>query len=151
MVTITANGNYTVTGTTTANRIVINKDVTATITLQNATIHSAVASPFMLSSDTAAGGKGSQVTLILSGSNELVTTNIGSAGLTVEDSARITIEGNGALLAQGAGLNPYGGAGIGGGHRKSAGTILIQSGTVNATGGEIAAAIGGGPALPVEL
>ncbi|GAB6394828.1 MAG: Ig-like domain-containing protein [Bacteroidales bacterium] len=142
VVTITANGNYTVTGTSTANRIVINKNVTATITLQNANIHSAVASPFMLSSDNTSG---SQVTLILSGSNELVTTNIYSAGLQVEDSARITIEGTGSLLAQGAGLEyEGGGAGIGSGSRKAAGTVIIQSGTVTAIGGFGSAGIGGG-------
>ncbi|GAB6394114.1 MAG: Ig-like domain-containing protein [Bacteroidales bacterium] len=144
VVTITANGNYTVTGTSTANRIVINKNVTATITLQNANIHSAVASPFALSSDTIAGGIGSQVTLNLSGSNELVTTNIYSAGLTVEDSAKIIIEGAGSLLAQGAGVNPRGGAGIGGGNGKTAGTVIIQSGTITATGGYGSAGIGGG-------
>ncbi|GAB6394429.1 MAG: Ig-like domain-containing protein [Bacteroidales bacterium] len=152
VVTITANGNYTVTGTTTANRIVINKDVTATITLNNANIHSATASPFALSSDTIAGGKGSQVTLILSGTNELVTTEVFSAGLTVEDSAKLTIEGNGSLLAQGAGWNesPFdygqenGGAGIGGGNRKSAGIIIINSGIVTATGGALGTGIGGG-------
>ncbi|GAB6395070.1 MAG: Ig-like domain-containing protein [Bacteroidales bacterium] len=152
VVTITANGNYTVTGSSTTNRIVINKDVTATITLQNATIHSTVASPFMLSSDTIAGGKGSQVTLILEGLNELVTTEVFSAGLTVEDSAKITIEGNGSLLAQGAGWNesPFdygqenGGAGIGGGNRKSAGIININSGIVTASSGTLGTGIGGG-------
>ncbi|GAB6395437.1 MAG: hypothetical protein MdMp024_1749 [Bacteroidales bacterium] len=95
VVTITANGNYTVTGTTTTNRIVINK-VTATVTLQNATIRSGDQSPISLSSDDT-GGSG--VTLILSGSNELVTTNVGSAGLTVENNAKLTIEGDGSLLA----------------------------------------------------
>ncbi|GAB6393889.1 MAG: Ig-like domain-containing protein [Bacteroidales bacterium] len=145
VVTISANGNYTVTGTTTANRIVINKDVTATVTLQNASIHCATASPFALSSDTAAGGKGSQVTLNLSGTNELVTTDVTSAGLTVEDSAKIIFEGAGSLLAQGAGVNPRGGAGIGGGNVKTAGTVIIKSGTITAIGGISAAGIGGGP------
>ncbi|GAB6395075.1 MAG: Ig-like domain-containing protein [Bacteroidales bacterium] len=144
VVTITANGNYTVTGSSTTNRVVINKNVTATVTLQNANIHSADASPFMLSSDTIAGGRGSQVTLILSGSNELVTTEILSAGLTVEDSAQITIEGAGSLLAQGGGKNPFGGAGIGGGGYKAAGAIIIKSGTVTAIGGHASAGIGGG-------
>jgi hypothetical protein len=55
VITITYNGNHTVTGTTTANRIAINKEVTATVTLQNASIHSADASPFMLSSDNTSG------------------------------------------------------------------------------------------------
>ncbi|GAB6394854.1 MAG: Ig-like domain-containing protein [Bacteroidales bacterium] len=141
VVTITANGNYTVTGSSTTNRIVINKDVTATITLNNANIHSATASPFSLSSDDTGG---SDVTLILSGTNELVTTNGGSAGLTVTDSARITIQGSGSLFAQGAGNNPNGGAGIGGGGYSSTGTINITGGTVYASGGLVGAGIGGG-------
>ncbi|GAB6393950.1 MAG: hypothetical protein MdMp024_0262 [Bacteroidales bacterium] len=141
VVTITADGNYTVTGTTTANRIVINRDVTATITLDNVRIHSGDQSPISLSSDDTGG---SDVTLILSGSNELFTTHIGSAGLQVEDSARITIEGDGSLLAQGAGVNPYGGgAGIGGKDDKTGGTVIIKSGTVSATGGYQAAGMGG--------
>ncbi|GAB6395328.1 MAG: Ig-like domain-containing protein [Bacteroidales bacterium] len=144
VVTITASGDRTITGSSDSVRVVIEKNVTAVITLDNVRIHSAVASPFALSSDTIAGGKGSQVTLILSGNNELVTTNIGSAGLTVEDSAKITIQGSGSLLAQGAGVNPRGGAGIGGGHRKAAGIIIINSGTVTATGGFGSAGIGGG-------
>lgn len=36
--TISENGNYTVTGTTTANNIVVNKNVTATVTLNNVSI-----------------------------------------------------------------------------------------------------------------
>ncbi|GAB6395037.1 MAG: hypothetical protein MdMp024_1349 [Bacteroidales bacterium] len=146
VVTITANGNYTVTGTSTTNRIVIDKNVTATITLNNANIHSAVASPFALSSDTVAGGNGSQVTLILSGSNELVSTHVDSPGLQVEDNARLIIEGSGSLTAQGGDLPPNtgGGAGIGSGDHQRAGIIIINSGTVTATGGLLAAGIGGG-------
>ncbi|GAB6393861.1 MAG: hypothetical protein MdMp024_0173 [Bacteroidales bacterium] len=140
VVTITADGSYTVTGTTAVYRIVIDK-VTATVTLQNANIHSATASPFMLSSDNTSG---SQVTLILTGSNEFVSTHVDSPGLQVEDSAQLTIEGNGSLLAQGAGLNPDGGAGIGGGSRKTAGSVIIKSGTITATGGIGSAGIGGG-------
>ncbi|GAB6393845.1 MAG: Ig-like domain-containing protein [Bacteroidales bacterium] len=144
VVTITANGSYVVTGTSTENRVVINKDVMATVTLQNATIRSAVASPFMLSSDSV---RGSQVILILSGSNELITTEVLSTGLMVEDNAKLTIEGNGSLLAQGEGENPRGGAGIGGGYTKTAGTVIIQSGTVTAIGGFGSAGIGGGGLL----
>ncbi|GAB6395128.1 MAG: Ig-like domain-containing protein [Bacteroidales bacterium] len=157
VVTITANGNYTVTGTTTTNRIVIDKNVTATITLQNASIHSsvytpiefysAVGSPFSLSSDTMAGGKGSQVTLILEGSNELVATEFFTAGLQVEDSARLIIKGSGSLLAQGGNIssanNTTGGAGIGAGMRNSGGNITITSGTITAIGGLGSAGIGG--------
>ncbi|GAB6395651.1 MAG: Ig-like domain-containing protein [Bacteroidales bacterium] len=146
VVTITADGNYTVTGTSNANRVLFNKNVTATVTLQNAHIHSDVASPFMLSSDTIAGGKGSQVTLILSGTNELVTTERNSAGLIVEDSAKLTIEGDGSLIAQGGDDYPRsgGGAGIGGSSEHNGGYITITGGTVTAIGGVLAAGIGGG-------
>ncbi|GAB6394377.1 MAG: Ig domain-containing protein [Bacteroidales bacterium] len=145
VVTISANGNYTVTGSSTANRIVINKNVTATITLQNATIHSAVASPFALSSDNTGG---SDVTLILSGSNELVSTHVDSPGLQVEDNARLIIEGSGSLTAQGGDLPPNtgGGAAIGGGTYRNGGNITITGGTVTAIGGIVAAGIGGGGA-----
>ncbi|GAB6395264.1 MAG: Ig-like domain-containing protein [Bacteroidales bacterium] len=140
VVTITANGNYTVTGSSTTNRIVINKDITATITLQNATIHSAVASPFALSSDDTGG---SRVILILEGTNELVTTAEwpeSPAALTVENNATIIIEGNGSLTASGGEFA----AGIGGGIYSSGGNITVTGGTITATGGEQAAGIGGG-------
>ncbi|GAB6394313.1 MAG: hypothetical protein MdMp024_0625 [Bacteroidales bacterium] len=146
VVTIFANGNYTVTGASTVFRIVVSEDVTATITLQDAKIHSALGCPFMLSSNDTGG---SDVTLILSGTNELVTTK-GSpspAGLQVEDNARILIKGDGSLLVKGgydatAGIG--GGAGIGSGSRRNAGNITIAGGTINATGGIVAAGIGGG-------
>jgi hypothetical protein len=54
----------------------------------------------------------------------------------VENNAKLTIQGDGSLLAQSAG--------IGGGNRKAAGTIIIKSGTVTAIAGIAAAGIGGG-------
>ncbi|GAB6395287.1 MAG: Ig-like domain-containing protein [Bacteroidales bacterium] len=146
--TITENGNYTITGTSTVNRVVVAKNVEATITLHNANIHSVIASPFVLASDSA---RGAQVTLKLVGNNELVTTDILSAGLTVENNAKAVIEGYGSLFAQGGGINigtgdgyANGGAGIGGGDGKQAGAIVINAGTVTAVGGNYAAGIGGG-------
>jgi hypothetical protein len=137
VVTITDNGNYSVTGTSTINRIVIDKDVTATVTLRNASIHSAAGSPFMLSSDDTGG---SDVTLILVGNNELISTDTLSAGLMVTDNARLTIAGGDSLTATGA----YYGAGIGGGISGSGGNITVTGGTITANGGEQAAGIGGG-------
>ncbi|GAB6394054.1 MAG: hypothetical protein MdMp024_0366 [Bacteroidales bacterium] len=141
VVRITTNGNYTVTGTSAVNRIMVSRGVTATVTLDNAVISNAGVSPFVLTSDETGG---SQVTLELKGTNKLITTDVYSAGLTVEDNAKITIEGDGSLLAQGAGVSGHGGAGIGGGENKLAGTIIINSGTITATGGALAAGIGGG-------
>ncbi|GAB6394105.1 MAG: Ig-like domain-containing protein [Bacteroidales bacterium] len=140
VVTIADDGNYVVTGTSTANRIVINWNVRANVTLQNVNIQCA-GSPFALS-------EGADVTLILEGSNNRLAANdTCSAGLTVEGTARVTIEGDGALLAQGGGVttaNGNGGAGIGSSSEKIAGTIVINSGTITANGGAAAAGIGGG-------
>ncbi|GAB6394948.1 MAG: hypothetical protein MdMp024_1260 [Bacteroidales bacterium] len=149
VVTITANGNYTVTGSSTTNRIVIDKNVTATVTLQNASIHCAAASPFSLSSDSTGG---SDVTLILVGNNELVSTHRSSAGLGVKSNARIIIKGNGSLRAQGGDLLPGrgGGAGIGGGVNADGGNVTITGGVVTATGGLLAAGIGGGASAGVS-
>ncbi|GAB6394691.1 MAG: hypothetical protein MdMp024_1003 [Bacteroidales bacterium] len=137
VVTITDNGNYSVMGTSAINRIVINKDVRATVTLRNAKIRSAAGSPFMLSSDNT---KGADITLILVGNNELIATDTLSAGLMVTDNARLTIAGGDSLTATGACY----GAGIGGGLAGSGGSITITGGTITANGGEQAAGIGGG-------
>jgi hypothetical protein len=149
VVTITQSGSYTLTGKTTANRVVVLSNVVATITLRDVSIESFTDSPFRLSED---GTTGSEVTLLLEGTNRLVTTNVFSAGLTVEGKAKLTIAGNGSLMAQGAGKDaePYGfgdengGAGIGAGDEKVAGTIIINSGTITAQGGTLAAGIGSG-------
>ncbi|GAB6394924.1 MAG: S-layer homology domain-containing protein [Bacteroidales bacterium] len=149
VVTITQSGSYTLTGKTTANRVVVLSNVVATVTLRNVSIESFTDSPFRLSED---GTTGSEVTLRLEGTNRLVTTHVFSAGLTVEGKAKLTITGNGSLMAQGAGKDaaPYGfgdengGAGIGAGDEKVAGTIIINSGTITAQGGALAAGIGGG-------
>ncbi|GAB6395417.1 MAG: hypothetical protein MdMp024_1729 [Bacteroidales bacterium] len=142
VVTIYANGNYTITGTSSVYYVMVSKEVTATITLQNAKIRSTITSPFSLLSDAT---RGSQVTLILSGSNELVSTDRVSAGLAVEDNARILIKGDGSLVAKGGDLSfTGGGAGIGTGAGRNGGNITIAGGTITATGGVTAAGIGGG-------
>jgi hypothetical protein len=139
--TISGGAGVEVRGSTARNRVVVRG--TVTVTLSDANITSA-ASPFELES-------GANVTLKLAGSSSLVSTfnndegDAGFAGLQVE-SATLTIEGSGSLTAQG-GLT---GAGIGGrliaGQARGGrpGTIIINSGTINATGGYGAAAIGGG-------
>jgi hypothetical protein len=141
-VVITHSGNYIITGASTSKQVWVNNNVTADITLQDVDIESSSGSPFYLSKGDALSAA---VTLRLEGENRLVTTKVDSAaGLTVEDKARLTIEGVGSLLAQGGGGSETGGAGIGSGDGKVAGTIIIGSGVVTAKGGAWAAGIGGG-------
>jgi len=145
VVTITANGEYIITGSSDANRIVVAKGVEATVTLKNVSITSPN-SPFRLEDDDETGAN---VTLLLSGSNTLSADANGYAGLAVEGFSKLTIEGPGSLTATGKGQYSGGGAGIGSNSRnigagKGAGTIVINSGLVVATGGADAAGIGGG-------
>ena len=147
--TTVANGNtYTITGTTNTVRIVVNADVTTSITLNGASITSSV-SPFRLMGTA-------DVTLTLSGTNTLtctgtVTTGAYQAGLYVAPDAALTINGTGALNATGGSYS----AGIGGTFltgtvgsmaNNAAGTITINSGAVTATSSSAGAGIGGGSA-----
>jgi len=142
VVTITADGSYTITGSSDRNRVVIAAGVTATITLQDCSIIGAVASPFEL----AVGSSGqTHVTLNLIGNNLLTSVARFGAGLQVNGAASLTITGNGTLTATGG----EGAAGIGGGYTESAtvghpsGSIIITGGVITATGGVGAAGIGG--------
>ena len=100
---------------------------------------------------------GHDVTIELDGDNELKSGN-GNAGLEKngdESEGTLTIKDDkgkdGSLTAEGGG---FGGAGIGGGHERSAGNIEITGGTVKAVGGAGAAGIGGGvygPGHDIEI
>lgn len=81
---------------------------------------------------------GAEITI--SGENHLVSGTY-RAGLEISSKANVTINGNGTLYAQSE-LE----AGIGGGNGKSNGTLVINSGTIYATGGinGYSAGIGGG-------
>lgn len=82
----------------------------------------------------------SDVTVTLSGENHLIS-GAQHAGLEVGTSSKLTINGDGTLYAQSS-LQ----AGIGGGSGHSNGTVVIDSGTIYATGGidGYSAGIGGG-------
>ena len=84
------------------------------------------------------------VVIELDGTNSLVSTNNGKAGLQVGPDSSITIQDanndGGSLTAQGAAW----GAGIGGNANDAHGDVTITGGTVVATGGDEAAGIGGG-------
>lgn len=84
--------------------------------------------------------KTSNVTVTISGENHLVSGS-SRAGLEVGIDASVTINGDGILYAQSS-LQ----AGIGGGNGQPNGTLVIDSGTIYATGGidGYSAGIGGG-------
>jgi len=143
--TINNGANVTIKNTTTTRRIVVAKDATATVTLDNANITS-TSSPFQLSDDNA---QGSDITLILVGKNTLtVEPSQSFAALTVEGKAKITIQGEGYLNAAGGGVtkvgNIGGSAGIGGSNAKNGGSITITGGNITTSGGYNSASIGGG-------
>ncbi|HWQ75788.1 MAG TPA: leucine-rich repeat protein [Syntrophomonas sp.] len=136
------NGTITITGTTGANKIVVDS-VYANITLNN------VAIDVSASENSCAFSliNGARVSLTLAGDNRL-TSGKNRAGLEVARGQSITIDGNDtdSLTAASGGDFP-GGAGIGGGgfgFENAGGTINITGGTITATGGNWATGIGGG-------
>ena len=166
--TISEDGDYTVTGTTTTNRIVVGENVTATVTLNGVNITGAEASivtgasaqsPIDLST-------GATLTLILKdNSSNTITGGIGGVGGTngapgihVPDEATLIIYGSGSLtVTGGSSMTNFGGTGIGGGaiddieassgvyRGEDCGTVIIlSSGTVNIVGGSSSMLDGGG-------
>lgn len=114
----------------------------ATITLRDATING----------KTAVGsyvyGKGiictGDATIILEGDN--IVEGDGYSGIEIKEGYTLTIRGNGSLTA-----TSHMGSGIGGGSYGdwNGGSIVIQSGTINATGGDNSAGIGGSPWIAI--
>ena len=90
----------------------------------------------------------SDATLVLEGTNT-VCAGRGSdgynnyPGIYIAPDKTLTIQGDGTLTAYSNDSQPYG-AGIGGGYKIACGNIVINSGTITATGGWNAAGIGGG-------
>lgn len=136
-VTITASGDYLITGTgeETSNTITVdasssNEKAPVNITIRGINI-GVSATPFSI--------KG-YVNLTVEGENSFVETEARYTGIQVDvnNTLIITEASTGSVKATG-------GAGIGGGIGKSCGTITINGGTVTATGGSNAGAgIGGG-------
>ena len=100
---------------------------------------------------------GGDVTIELDGKNELKSggSNAGLEKNGDESEGTLTIKDDkgkdGSLTAEGG---TDGGAGIGGGHERSAGNIEITGGTIEAVGGAGAAGIGGGvygPGHDIEI
>jgi len=79
-------------------------------------------------------------TITLKGTNTVKGFDEDYPGIHVPEGKTLTIQGEGSLNAS---SNGYG-AGIGGGNGVACGNIVINGGTVTATGGDYAAGIGGG-------
>ena len=132
---ITTDGDFRITGTGLVpnTRIVVQGGVTANITLDNVNIGT--------SSGAALDMRGATVKLWLEGTNTL-TAGGASAGIETTGGT-LNINGAGSLTAVASGA----GAGIGGGFGGGGGTVIINGGTVTATGGAQGAGgagIGGG-------
>ena len=79
-------------------------------------------------------------TIILTGTNEVKTSDSGQPAIFIPEGKTLTIQGTGSLTASGGG----GGAGIGSGKAGTCGDITISGGTVTASGGGGGAGIGSG-------
>ena len=87
-------------------------------------------------------------TLVLEGTNTVCAGRGGDGynnypGIYIAPDKTLTIQGDGTLTAYSNDSQPYG-AGIGGGYGIACGNIVINSGTITATGGQGAAGIGSG-------
>ena len=107
----------------------------ATVTLHNAVIYGVNESEYPWAGVTALG----DATLVLAGNNIVRGFDAGSPGILVPQGKTLTITGNGKLDVSSNGYAP----GIGGDDANS-GNIVIQGGTIRATGGNGSAAIGSG-------
>ena len=143
----TINANYeakdgeTLTGTLASNvKISIAAPVapatTTTVTLKDVTING--------TNDEDCGWAGitceGNATIILEGANTVKGFYEDYPGIYVPGGKTLTIQGTGSLDAS---SNGYG-AGIGGGYKIACGNIVIEGGTIVATGGYLATGIGGG-------
>ena len=141
-------GNYTalngetLTGTLTGNYKISIADG-ATVTLDGVTITN-----LGNGCDWAGINCPGDATIILKGDNEVCSgwdnddyTNY--PGIWIATGKTLNIMGDGSLTASSGASNPCG-AGIGGGYEIGCGNINISGGTINATGGDMAAGIGGG-------
>ena len=106
----------------------------AAVTLENAIINGVDKSQCSWAGITCEGN----CTIILEGENTVKGFYTGNPGIYIPRHYTLTIEGDGSLEASGA----VGGAGIGCSSNHSCGSIEIKSGTIKATGGNLAAGIG---------
>ncbi len=116
----------------------------ATVTLRDAHINGSHNDNTAFAGLTCLG----DATLILEGESTVCSFHVDHPGIYVPEEKTFTITGTGKLNASCTTANISApGAGIGGGLNLSCGNIVIQSGTVTATGGNAGAGIGCGHAF----
>lgn len=136
-VTIDQNGDYTISGTYkkttgTDHVITVKKNVSATITLKGVSIETANANTVQMSCIELE--EGADVTLVLSGMNNLYTVSNSGAAIHVPEGSRLTIRAGSDQDVLYSFARAYG-AGIGGNSGEGHGEITIESGTVAACSG----------------
>lgn len=146
-----ASGEYTakkgemLTGTITTKRISIQIDSDADVALKNLTIdYEKPSGSNFYFHNPGITCKGN-ATIILEGTNKVKAfegdfPGISAATNISNNDYTLTIKGDGSLEA----IGQMGGAGIGGGNGGNCGNIVIESGSITATGGNNAAGIGSG-------
>ena len=84
-------------------------------------------------------------TIVLEGTNRVMGGHYSYPGIYVPENKTLTIRGGGTLVAA-SNVSPAGkaGAGIGGGCDINCGNIVVEGGTIAATGGQYSAGIGSG-------
>ena len=141
---ITSAGSYRFNGTGNNDAPILIDNIasgTVNIYLNNVNIETASGPALQITSTVQA-----QVCIYLENENNLITTNVNSAGLQKDNIANLTIDNSsgtsGILTAQNSA--PYAcGAGIGGGVNGSCSNITISGGSINASSSD-GAGIGGG-------
>ena len=140
-VIIDKNGDYTISGTykkmtgtahITDHVITVKKDVSATITLKGVSIETANANTVKMSCIELE--EGADVTLVLSGMNNLYTVSDSGAAIHVPEGSSLTIRAGSDQDVLYSFARAYG-AGIGGNSGEGHGKITIESGTVTACSG----------------
>lgn len=142
ILTFSSSGDYTVTGNTTRDRIVVAPDFEGSITIEDLTINTSSGAALLV--DPSA-----KLTLKLRGINTLKTSNVSNAGLdfrNVTSGSLIITSAAGDGMSDGSltAIGGTNGAGVGGGSNGEAGNITINGGTITAEGGISGAGIGGG-------
>ena len=136
-VIIDQNGDYTISGTYekttgTDHVITVKKDVSATITLKGVSIETANANTVQMSCIELE--EGADVTLVLSGKNNLYTVSNSGAAIHVPKGSSLKIRAGSDQDVLYSFARAYG-AGIGGNSGEGHGEITIESGTVAACSG----------------
>ena len=131
---ITVTGTFVATGTP-GKSLKVETNLPVTVQIRDLTIDNTAADYYEA---MALFGNAANVTLILEGTNYL-SGGKECGGIDVNEGRTLTIRGGGALTAKG-----MAGAGIGGHNLSGCGTVIIESGTINAIGSMGAAGIGGG-------